>query len=109
MTDYPLSDFIDWLIDAAEDEHDQPLEEIRLTKLELAMLCAHAVDGMGSLNCAWCGVDTGAINEWYMVSKTVWNRYGPADGCACIGCLEARMGTPAAARRLPQRHSTQHL
>jgi hypothetical protein len=89
---YSLDKFIDGLIDEAEYELGQPSEDIRLTKLELAKLCAEALDGMVRIHCAWCGVDTVEIDEWYMVTDTIWNTYGPADGCACIGCLVARMG-----------------
>jgi hypothetical protein len=89
---YSLEQFIDWLIEAAEYEHDQSFEELKLTKLELATLCAQTVDALGRSECRWCGVDTGEIHEWYMVSDEIWDRYGPANRCLCIGCLEDRLG-----------------
>jgi hypothetical protein len=66
--------------------------DLRLTKLQLARLCAEAVDDMGCLDCVWCGVDTGETGEYYMVTDEIWERYGPVRGCLCIGCLEDRMG-----------------
>ena len=50
--------------------------------------------------CVDCGVDTGAIDEYYIVNDRVWyqawpdytqNGY-PGDGMLCIGCLERRLG-----------------
>ena len=54
--------------------------------------------------CADCGVDTFAINEWYMVKDELWQyawsgrrRSGvpaftsKADEILCIGCLEDRI------------------
>jgi hypothetical protein len=43
--------------------------------------------------CLGCGVDTGLIDEYYVVTKEVWlsaNRYD--HGMLCIGCLEKRLG-----------------
>jgi hypothetical protein len=70
---YPLERFIDWLIETAECEHSQPLEELQLTKLQLAKLCAEAVDDTGCLDCAWCGRDTSDMGEYYMVTDTIWD------------------------------------
>jgi hypothetical protein len=43
--------------------------------------------------CRDCGIDTDAIDEYYMVADPVWD---PAtDGMAghlCVGCLERRLG-----------------
>ena len=89
---YPLTQFIDQLIDIAEYDHGLPLQDLRFTKLELAKLCAETVNDTGLLDCIWCGVDTGEIGEYYMVIDRLWDRYGPTDGCLCIGCLETRMG-----------------
>jgi hypothetical protein len=89
---YPLTEFIAQLIDIAEYEHGLPLEDLRLTKLELAKLSAEAVNDTGLLDCIWCRVDTSEIGEYYMVADAIWERYGPTDGCLCIGCLEDRMG-----------------
>ena len=101
---YSVDRFIDLLIDAAEDEHGQPLEEIRLTKLEFARLAADAVDAVGCLDCAWCGVDTGELGEYFMVSDAIWTRYGPARGGACVrrdqrqAVLPVARGRPARQR-----------
>jgi hypothetical protein len=89
---YSLDHLFGVLIAFAEDEYDLPYEELWLTKPELATLCAQAVGAMGGLDCIWCGVDTRELGEYYMVADKVWNRYGPASGCLCIGCLEDRMG-----------------
>lgn len=46
-------------------------------------------------NCKDCGVDTGAIDEYYMVLDAVWIEAGggkPHRGLLCIGCLEKRLG-----------------
>jgi hypothetical protein len=47
-----------------------------------------------TLICVDCGSDTLAINEYYMVRKSIWQATGLKhnDGCLCIGCLEARIG-----------------
>jgi hypothetical protein len=83
---YTLDEFIESLyyLDEAYAEH--------FTKRELADLCAVAIDYLGCLDCVACGVDTTAIGEYYMVADAIWETYGPADGCLCIGCLEDRMG-----------------
>lgn len=107
MTDqHTLWDFIDLLTDNAArhytdfDDEDQDAywqakddaNELKLTKLELAHLCAEAIDELGILDCVWCGVNTSEIHEYYMVTDALWGAYGPARGCACIGCLEKSMG-----------------
>ena len=49
--------------------------------------------------CLDCGVDTAAIDEYYMVTDEVWASANPADdpdepgaGMLCIGSLERRLG-----------------
>ena len=42
-----------------------------------------------SLLCLDCGVDTIAIDEYYMVTHELWAN---SDGMLCIGCLEKRLG-----------------
>jgi hypothetical protein len=61
-------------------------------------------------NCADCGVGTGTLGEWYMVTDDVWEQawcgrrkswHGrvPGQEILCIGCLEARIGRTSRARR----------
>lgn len=44
--------------------------------------------------CLDCKVNTGDIEEYYMVTEHVWRQtgLGTHDGMLCIGCLEARIG-----------------
>jgi len=43
--------------------------------------------------CLDCGVDTGRINEYYMVIERVWWAvHDSGIGMLCIGCLETRLG-----------------
>lgn len=46
-----------------------------------------------------CGVDTGKINEYYMLVDEVWySVHDSGEGMLCIGCIEKRLGrelTPA--------------
>jgi hypothetical protein len=43
--------------------------------------------------CADCGIDTDAIDEYYMVRDDVWGTAaGGVDGHLCIECLERRLG-----------------
>lgn len=42
--------------------------------------------------CLDCGVDTIAINEYYMVDPHVWTQSNAGRGLLCIGCLEQRIG-----------------
>ncbi len=43
--------------------------------------------------CRDCGVDTDAIDEYYMVADPVWKQAAKGvDGHLCIGCLERRLG-----------------
>src|SRR5262249_17820365 len=41
--------------------------------------------------CGGCGVDAGAIDEYYMVKDDLWKRAGKRR-YLCIGCLEERIG-----------------
>ena len=46
-----------------------------------------------SFLCLDCGVDTGAIDEYYMVTHELWACANPdGAGMLCIGCLEKRLG-----------------
>lgn len=46
-----------------------------------------------SFNCLDCGVNTSAIDEYYMVYDEVWLEANPVDcGMLCIVCLEKRLG-----------------
>lgn len=47
-----------------------------------------------TFDCADCGVDTSAIDEYYMVIDAVWLQTGLTKTCGmlCIGCLETRLG-----------------
>lgn len=65
-----------------------------------ALMMADALTGWAherieeGFNCVDCSVNTGAIDEYYMVKDEVWaeaqmNAY---DGMLCIGCLETRLG-----------------
>ncbi|MCV7064604.1 hypothetical protein H7H51_00795 [Mycolicibacterium farcinogenes] len=43
--------------------------------------------------CLDCGVDTDAIDEYYMLRDEVWEQAHPdIDGQLCIGCVEQRLG-----------------
>ena len=43
--------------------------------------------------CLDCGVDTDAIDEYYMVHDPIWEQAHPEiGGQLCIGCLEHRLG-----------------
>jgi len=44
-------------------------------------------------HCLDCDVDTGKINEYYMVDYDLWESAGMSPvGMLCIGCLEKRIG-----------------
>lgn len=44
-------------------------------------------------HCLDCGVNTGAIGEYYMLHDAVWKRINPkGKGMLCIGCAEKRLG-----------------
>ena len=45
-----------------------------------------------AFNCRDCGINTIAIQEYYMVQKPLWNEHGVPKGMLCIGCLEKRVG-----------------
>jgi hypothetical protein len=58
---------------------ESELEATRLRELEL--------------NCLDCGVDTVAINEFYMVNDDIWRVANSGlEGMLCIPCLERRLG-----------------
>jgi hypothetical protein len=43
--------------------------------------------------CLDCGVDTRAIDEYYIVTHELWARANPdGAGMLCVGCLEKRLG-----------------
>ena len=43
--------------------------------------------------CLDCGVDTDAIDEYYMLHNDLWIQANPNDsGQLCIGCVEGRLG-----------------
>lgn len=43
--------------------------------------------------CMDCRVDTGRINEHYMLVDSTWNKiHGSKFGMLCIGCVENRLG-----------------
>ncbi|WP_374159065.1 hypothetical protein ACEWX3_07535 [Mycobacterium sp. G7A2] len=91
---YKLDEFLQLLMMALE-EHAwgwDPEVDDPVTKLQLSHACAEALDWLGSFECIWCGVDTLEIGEYYSVKDDLWNKYGPAHGCLCIGCLEGRLG-----------------
>ena len=40
-----------------------------------------------------CGVDTNALDEYYMLRDDLWEQLHPdKDGNLCIGCVEQRLG-----------------
>jgi hypothetical protein len=53
---------------------------------------------MKDFECMGCGIDTAAINEYYMVTDKLWAKaasaYASIDnrGMLCIGCLEQAIG-----------------
>jgi hypothetical protein len=54
---------------------------------------------MKGFECVDCGVNTSDIEEYYMVTHSVWAASGmtPSGGMLCVGCLETRLGRPLAA------------
>jgi hypothetical protein len=45
--------------------------------------------------CLDCGVETTAINEYYLVHDTLWLSVMPdRRGILCVGCLAGRLGRP---------------
>lgn len=51
-------------------------------------------------HCKDCGIHTGVIGEYYMVTNQIWSEHG-CEGMLCVSCLEGRMG-----RRLSSRDFT---
>ena len=57
---------------------------------------------VSTLICMDCQVDTGEINEYYMVHDEVWLFANPNDsGILCVGCLEMRLGRELASSDFP--------
>lgn len=56
--------------------------------------------------CRDCGVDTDAIDDYYMVTDHLWDQatHGGMDGHLCIGCLEHRLGRTLHADDFTDRH-----
>jgi len=42
--------------------------------------------------CQDCEIDTGKIDEYYMVINSIWQEAKMRRGMLCIGCLEERIG-----------------
>lgn len=98
---YSLADFLNDLVrraapytaEGGRSPHRGDPKRLRMTKRQLMHLCYDTLEGFGALDCVWCGVDTAEIGEFpYMIHDDLWEHYGCADGCACIGCLEKSMG-----------------
>jgi hypothetical protein len=53
---------------------------------------------MNEFECMGCGIDTGALGEYYMVTDKLWAKAARAHasiddrGMLCIGCLEHVIG-----------------
>lgn len=88
---YELGEFIGAMMALAEDG-GLPSEDSTLTKTEFLQLVVETMDYMGEVECVLCGVDTTAINEYYMINNDLWKQYGAHSGMMCIGCLEERLG-----------------
>ena len=59
-------------------------------------------DDMSMFDCFDCGENTHYLNEYYMVTNTLWAEYFPERcGMLCIGCLESRMGRNLVAKDFP--------
>lgn len=43
-------------------------------------------------NCTVCNVNTGDLQEYYMVHDFIWKEAGDTEGMLCIICLEAKLG-----------------
>jgi hypothetical protein len=84
---YELDTFINLLYGLALDQYGE-----MLTKSELGHVCVDTIDMTGSGDCAWCGVGAWELGEDFYVHDALWERYGPARGVLCIGCLERIMG-----------------
>ena len=68
--------------DAGDEDRVLPLFDAR--QYELAPF---------SFDCVDCGVDTSAIDEWYVVRDELWVAANSSrDGVLCVGCLEERLG-----------------
>ena len=88
---YQLEDFLDAVVGLV-DEVGLPSEDGTATKAEFLHLVVDTLDQMGDPRCVLCGVDTDALDEYYMVTDELWGSYGVHHGQLCIGCLEERLG-----------------
>lgn len=89
---YSFEDFLDALI-WAEDNFDEGFPGPGFySREQLTDLVLEAVEDFARVHCADCGVNTTAVNEYYMVISELWHAHGPGRGMLCIGCLENRIG-----------------
>ena len=42
--------------------------------------------------CSDCGMNTSAMDNYYMVHNSLWDKYGVKHKILCFTCLEKRMG-----------------
>lgn len=84
---YDLNQFINLLYGTAVDDYGETP-----TKHQLGRACADALNMTGNTDCVWCGVDAWDLGEDFYVHDELWERYGPARGVLCVGCLERIMG-----------------
>lgn len=64
---------------------------VELKDIRRAMEYMKKVDK--SFHCMDCDINTGEINEYYMLKDSVWSLIVPLqDGMLCIGCVENRLG-----------------
>jgi hypothetical protein len=103
MTD---GDFIDAYLDqiegdtgvkSASDNQDnaQKLDSITTPLIEKRVIPVLDNEEEFSMNCRGCGVDTDAIDEYYMVQFDLWRIHVPQEfqrHVLCIGCLEGYLG-----------------
>jgi hypothetical protein len=93
----------------AERDHDVIRVVHTLTAREL-----HLRDGSTTIftweaqisdwRCADCGIDTDAIDEYYMLHDPIWQQAADdVAGHLCIGCLERRLGRTLTAADFPDR------
>ena len=68
--------------------------EKQVRKLRKAMWSLiEEVEMKDAFRCLGCAVDTGWLNEYYMVNHDIWTTVNPGvEGMLCIGCLEGRLG-----------------
>lgn len=102
-------DFIDEYLDKVEGDSEQKPEPIRFNHYEAQIMkrvsppvevkpvrpVIERVEEEFSMLCRGCGVDTDAIDEYYMVQFDLWKIYVPKEiqrQVLCIGCLEGYLG-----------------